>query len=391
LSVAWGALYLWVRSRAGLALPHRLEEAGAPLVERFAWAFQHSLAALFSLPAVAVPHATLVTTAALVIVVLAAVMVTVDPRVRARVRERTSWIAWGACWFVGATATLMAVHPIWAPNRSGYGSLGFAIVLAGALGAAGPLLLGGLVTLRLVAFGLAPPPPPNITVTPRETGAFMDFERLVRLQRLMRGTRRILQEHHPDLPPGSGVGQVYMPRLAEYAFGGDRALQVWYRDTTLRWVRLADFIANPETKLATFVEFEGLEERQFALVDPDAMRHLVRATTHQSTRDWNGAMKELALADSIETNPAAVEFRGTIAGQRAVSLLGLGRWEAAEREAQRGIELWSSNPDAHYALAFLWYRQGRIEEARAEALKTLRSASDHEGARALIDRIDRAR
>ena len=58
---------------------------------------------------------------------------------------------WGLAWFLAASATLAPIYPIWAPNRSGYGSLGLGAALAGLAGAAHPLLLGALVARTLPA------------------------------------------------------------------------------------------------------------------------------------------------------------------------------------------------------------------------------------------------
>jgi hypothetical protein len=52
------------------------------------------------------------------------------------------------------------------------------------------------------------------------------------------------------------VGQHYLPEATQYALGGQRALQVWYRDTTLRWVRFEHVSAHREMPLVTIVEFQ---------------------------------------------------------------------------------------------------------------------------------------
>ena len=46
---------------------------------------------------------------------------------------------------------------------------------------------------------------------------------------------------------------------ATYAFGGDRALQVWYRDTTLHWITYQQFARHPETRVATIMAVLGVD------------------------------------------------------------------------------------------------------------------------------------
>ena len=93
------------------------------------------------------------------------------------------------------------------------------------MGAAHPGLVAGLVALRLAAFAASPGTPLIVTAKAPQTGAFVDFEHLVRLQRLMRDTRQALKERYPTLPAGSAASYYYLPPGTEYAFGGHKALQ----------------------------------------------------------------------------------------------------------------------------------------------------------------------
>jgi hypothetical protein len=394
LALLWGVAYLFVRRHAGLELPHGLEtsagNAASPLSDRLGWACWNSLRALFSLPAVSTPRDVGLAAVSVLLVVGAAACLALVARSRARLKSQMPWVVWGAGWFLGASATLAAVHPFWAPNRSIYGGIGFGIVVAPLLGAAHPVLLAGLVALRLAAFAMSPGPPAAVSITAPNTGAFVDFEHVVRLQRLMVETRGLLESRYPTLPRGGSVGQFFMPWFAEYAYGGDKALRVWYRDSTLRWVRFEDFQKHRQTPITTIVEYGAYPRPHLALVSPEAMRHKLASNTLLVQGAWRQALVELERADSLQRDPAAREFLGLVAGARAVALIGLEQYEAAEAEARRGIALLPTEPNAHMALGWAYYHQNRLAEALAESDTALSVTPDHPGALSLRDEIRRS-
>src|SRR6185503_7383777 len=127
---------------------------------------------------------------------------------------------------------------------------------------------------------LSPPPSTSISIEAPQTGAFVDFERLTRLQQLMVEIRTPLKARFPTLPRGSRIAQNYLPLNATYALGGSNALQVWYGDTTLRWVSSNEESSLPDPTLRTIVEFQPEQPRAIALVDPPAMRALIRGNAY---------------------------------------------------------------------------------------------------------------
>lgn len=368
-AAAWAAAYLTIRHRSGLALPHDLEHAagtvGIPWVTRMGWSVVNSLRALFSLPAVRVPGdwALSVAGVALLLAVLGAMLVRREAR--AVIARSFMLPLWGLAWFLACSGTLTVVFPMWMPNRSGFGSLGFGALCAGLLGAAHPVLPALLVALRLTTFAIAPAAPTTITPVAPETGAFMDFQHLVRLQLLMRETRATLTTTYPRLPHGAIVGQHYLPRHAEYAYGGDKALQVWYADTSLRWVTFAEFSAHRELPLSTLIEFQSSGHPQLARVDADAMRCYLIGMDHMNRFEWAPALEQLARADSLQDDAGARVFLGAVAGQRAGALMVLGRADEALSEARRGLKLWRENTGAYFVIASLEYGRGNLFVAEA--------------------------
>jgi len=385
LASAWAAAYLVVRRQAGLELPHGLEPDAADLLltapARLAWAVENSLRATMSLPWTRTGPDALVT---ILLAALAGVVVwrlVTDASARLRARARIPWAAWGISWFALATAALAVVHPYWQPNRSAFGSLGTGVAAVAVLGSAHPALPGVLVAARLAMLALSPGPPRSVTFIAPETGAFMDFEKLVRLERLMASTRSALESRFPSLPRGARVAHHRLPRLTSYAFGGDRALQVWYRDSTLRWVPLKELaIRQDMMNVATILEFQDHGPRPIVLLEVEAVRRLMKANELYGARRPREALVELREAERLEPGPDAVVFRSMVAGRRALSLVDLGAHEQAEHEAQRCLGLLRDNADGHLVLALLWGDRGLFTEAEAQVDTVLRIEPEYPGA-----------
>jgi hypothetical protein len=343
VTAAWALAYLAIRRAAHLHLPHDLESnplvLSTPMWMRFAWAGSNCLRAMASLPAIPVPRQAAIGLAIAGILIAALVLFGVNDPARRRAVNARPWVAWGLIWFALATATLMAIFPIWAPNRSLFGSVGFGIALAAMLDAAHPALLASLVAVRVAAFVVAPGASAQLTVGPPETGAFMDFEHLSRLQRLMRETRRALHARYPVLPHGAGIGYNNLPRGAEYAYGGDHALQVWYADTTLRWVRHEAYAADTTIPILTVVQFQVLHEPPIVLLDTAAERAMVRGLAHLEAARWDAGEAALREAESTLTEPRAIVFRATIHSLRATAADHREDHAGAVREARLALAL----------------------------------------------------
>jgi hypothetical protein len=371
LVALWAAAYLLVRRRLALALPHGLEAHLTPRLflepVRYAWALAGTLRALVSLPMFAAPYEWLVLSGALLVLGAAGVVLATSAPARARLAAHRGALAAGAAWFVLATGTLLSVYPVWSPERVVYASLGLGMALTLTLWAAHPALPWALVALRLATFALAPGAPARSARDVPEHGAFVDFERLAWLQRLTSETRTLLLSRIPRLPHGAVIGQLHRPQRAAYAFAGDRSLQVWYRDTTVRWLdwERADWRSDPGP--VTIVDFLGSPARPFALVRPEAMRHYTAAAPFKERAAWPQALAELDSADATQDDRDAWGFLGMVAGRRALCELGTNDVSAGERSARRGLTLMPENGDARYALAEALAGSGRLAEARAHA------------------------
>lgn len=370
--LVWGLAYRAVISHAHLLLAPAAVQGSREVsaAAKFVWAAWNSVRASFSLPVAGLGNPPAwnlpVLLAAIVLIIGAAVAALIDRGVRERVKNGGGWIAWGGAWFLAASVALTQVHPAWAPYRSAFGGIGLGIALVALVAAVSPWLIAALVALRLVAFALSPGPPATITEMPAAQGADFDFERLVRLGRIAAETRDALQKGGVRPAPGSDILMHNPPYLTGYAFAGDKAVQVWYRDSTLHWPAIDRYVARPGAPLAAVVEYEPRSTPQMVVVEPAAMLALLRATRLMSTGAWDSVLVELDLADSLERDPAARVFHGFVAGKRSAALARFGRYDLAEREGLRSLALWRNAPDARLTLAGVWALQGRLAEAEAE-------------------------
>ena len=364
-----------------------LDGFGADWLGRYVWATAGSLRAMFSLSAAHSHWDGAFAGAVLCIAATAVTRLIGSSAARARFSRIAPVAVGGMLWTAVATAPLVTVYPVWSPQRVAFNSIGLGFALGGTLGAAHPALLGALVALRLTLFALSPGPPAGVSMVPAESGAFVDFEQLVRLQRLMAETRTLLSSHFGRLPHGAAVVQHNLPRVTFYAFSGDRALQVWYRDTTLRWVSFDAFRREPGQNVATIVEWQPTGTPQVATVAPYAMRALVRASDFIARRQWTLALAELGRADSLQSDSTAGVFLGTVASKRALGLVSMGLYADAERSAIAGLRRWPENPDSRFALAQVRIARGLLGEAETQ-LDSLLAVYPHDrGAMELREQV----
>lgn len=350
----WGFAYVAVRSRFALALPHGLESGLSPALllqpQRYGWAIAGTLRALVSLPMRAAAHEPLVVVAALLVLGAAGVAFATDAKARARLAGARRVIVSGLAWGVLASATLLTVYPVWSPERVVYAAIGPGLALTALLAAAHPLLPVALLALRLATFATAPAAPPRVTLSPPETGAFVDFERLARLQRLMLEARTTLRREFPTLPRGAGVAMLHPPFMADYA-AGDKALQVWYRDSTVRWIKWEPMAASEGRNVHGALEFQADATPSFRRIEPQALRLLFVAGGLERESRYAEAVDTLARADSLQRDREAHHMLGRILGLRAWCLGGAGRVREAEALARQSLAISPENADGHLAMS----------------------------------------
>jgi len=393
LVAAWGIVYAWIHARAGLTWPHA--PAGVPDASwpaRGAWALLNSGRAAMSLPPDRVRLDPFVI-AAIIAGAFAVAATAVAPAARARLARAMPWAGFGLAWYAACIVGLAPTYPDWLASRGAFAAIGLGVALAAVTGAAHPALAAALFTLRLALFAMSPGPPAGVSNLAVERGSLLDFPKLVRLQRMMRDTRRALHTQHPRLPANAEVGLYNLPWGAQYAFGGDQSLEAWYGDSTLRWISPSVFTLHPNTPLVSIVEFEMYANPCVVLLEPAAMREVMMAIQIGNQGDWVAGLERLARADSLEPDTAARAFRGQVSGVRAVAFAYLGRLDEAEREARRSTRFYPRHPYAHLALGTIAFRRGRLAEADAEVDTILDAQPDYVPAfrlRAAIQKVESA-
>ena len=330
--LAWGLASLAVRHAAGLSLPHHLlaspEATHTGWPAKLAWAFHGSLRAAASQPRIPAPGDAGVAVATLLLAGVAGMVFAFHRPARLRLRHVAPWAAWGLAWFALATTTLAPLFPAWQSNRAHFGDVGLGIGATAVLAAAHPALAGALVAGRLVMLESAPRAVAVVTDSLPETGAFMDWPHLTRLQRFLRAARRTLAARYPTLPHGAIVVQENLPHQLEYALGGDRALQAWYRDPSLRWMRFDAFRDSLSTPITVIVQGEGGRDPMVALVEPEAVRLLLEARPLMQADRYADALVLLDRADSLQRDTNAVKYRATSDTWRAYA------WVMARRDSE---------------------------------------------------------
>jgi hypothetical protein len=390
--VGWALAYQWVRAHAGLELPHGIERdpavLAAPFAERLRWALWNSLRAAFSLSLTRGPQDGPGLAAGALILAASIVVLARSARARARLAATRGWIVWGTAWCVLAWASVASIFPLWAPNRSQLGSLGLGAAGVALTAAAHPALAAALVVTRIGLLASGPATPPTITREPDRRGAFMDYTRLVRLQRLMRATRRALADRFPTLPRRATVVRHNLPLGAEYAFGGSHALQVWYRDSTLACVSYDDFVATPGRGVTAFVSYQADHEPEVVVLDPEAIRAQAIGLDHLREGRWLASLDALHRADSLQRDRRAAVFLGDLAGRRAYDLAQLARWAEAEVEARAALAAAREDVGARYVIALVLAARRDLMSSRAELDTLLAMRPGHRDALELLVLVD---
>ena len=368
--LAWGLASLAVRHAARLELPRHLlaspEAARTSWPARLGWALHGSLRAATSLPRIPVPGDPGVLAATLLLGAAAGLVFALHRPARARLRRAAPWAAWGLAWFALATATLAPLFPAWQTNRAHFGGVGLGIGTAAVLGAAHPALAGAFVAGRLVMLERAPRAVSVVNDSLPETGAFMDWPHLTRLQRFLRAARRTLAARYPTLPRGAIVVQENLPHQLEYALGGDRALQAWYRDPSLHWMRFDAFRDSLETPATVIVQGEDGRAHEVALVEPEAVRLLLRARPLIQAERYSEALALIDRADSLQRDTNAVKYRVTSGGWRAYAWVETGRDSEGVVLARRVLALDPQHLLGHQVLALGLANRGDLLGALRE-------------------------
>jgi tetratricopeptide (TPR) repeat protein len=210
----------------------------------------------------------------------------------------------------------------------------------------------------------------------------MDFEQLTRLQRFMSETRQALRAGYPTAAPHATLIEMNLPRGLIYALGGDRAVQAWYRDSTLKMANFSALADDSALVTVAGVQYQPSGTSQVVLLSPDAMRAQDQAYRALRFHRWLESVAAVDRADSLTPDPRYVIFHGNNAGYRAFAWLQMGRAQEAEAESRRALSLDPLDRNGLLTLASALAGRGRLDEALVQVEHLLRidpgqkSASD---------------
>jgi len=265
------------------------------------------------------------------------------------------WSAWGAGWFVAGAAPLALFLPDWASFRSVLPAAGLGVALVAPLALASARWLIPLGVVRLCALLFAVQPSPRIGQDVSAEGDALGFPRLAQMQRMVHGVRGTLGALAPSLPKGARVMREGWPLMTGVAFGGDRSLSAWYRDTTLHWVGRESLTQGDAGLPAAMVEFEPFHLPQFSGVNAEAIRLAAAGERELNAQHWAAALPLLDRAEARQRDTTAAGFRASLAGARAYCLIEMDRVDEAEAQARiaMGRDINTSNGRFIFAQARL--------------------------------------
>jgi hypothetical protein len=385
--LAWWLVHEWVSRRAGLLPPPAAAVPGgvpARLAQgiwalRGVWLDGLSVRDPASVTAAWMPWAVLLAIAP------ALALAATTASGRARFTAALPWLGWGALLAGIATLPLATFMPAWSSHRSVIPALGLGIALIALLRAAPPAWLGVLTGLRLVALLTAPIAAERIGMS--GSNVEFDFARLTTLQRLAHDVRGTLRAAHPTLPRHARIARNQWPRGTLFAFQDPRAFQVWYRDSTLRVIEMAEVRTHPLDSLDAIVEFEPYRTPQVALIAPAALRRVLMAADSLVQNRDEAALALLADFERLQPDTSCAVFMATALTVRAGALLELRRDAEAYATIQRALGYYPLEANAHRLLSEYHRINGRLGPAIAELREQLRLFPHDTDAQRLLDQM----
>ncbi len=383
----WWLAHEWVSRRAGLLPPPHAASAGgaAGLLAKAGWAARGVWLDALSVRDPGAVTAAWMPWAVLLVLAPTLTLVATLPSGRQRLRSALPWLGWSVVWTGIATIPLATFMPAWSSHRSVIPAVGLGVALVALLRAAPPALLAVLTGLRLVALLTGPVAPERIGIT--GSNVEFDFARLSTLQRLAHQVRATLVAAYPTLPRGAHLARNQWPRGTLFAFQDPRAFQVWYRDTTLRVIEMAEVRAHPLDPLAAIVEFEPHRSPQVAMISPVALRHMLLAADSLRNGRDEAALALLADFEKLQPDTSCAVFIATGLTIRAGALLELRRDEEAVATLRRALEYYPLVASAHRMMSEYWRAHGQVEPAIRELQEQVRLYPGDAGARAELDQL----
>lgn len=285
-----------------------------------------------------------------------------DRAARRRLRASSPWLAGAALWFVLGVVPLALLLQEWSSWRIGVACLGFAFLAIGLLALARPWLVTGFVAVQTVALLVALPAPNRIIKNTPPTTSVIGFVKLVRLQRVVDGARRALFASYPTLKKGADVGYWSRVAMTEVGFEREKAIRVWYGDSTITWRWLWSG-AKPALYPDVALTFEAAGTRPTVILLPHTMDLVRSATDAFLNKRFAEADSLLLLVESAQ-NPSSVELTAWVLLRRSHVAYNTGHYVRADSLNELLGEITSDGANYCGMKAALLLQQHNTEECR---------------------------
>ncbi len=300
-------------------------------------------------------------------------------------RLRPTWpiLVGSAVWFLAGSAPLVFVLPDWNGWRGSLASMGLGVFLTVLLGSVQNWLAWALVGLRALALLITPPALPTVGDLPPATASDMSFLRLVRLQRVVGSTRRVLLDRYPRLPPGALLRYWHMPRLSIVGFQGSLAPRVWYGDSTISWEAFGGRERGLGSPADAVVEYyHSHRSRPARVVELRAIRLAARGD--RALREGRLQQADSLYSAALQAQvPASVPLATTILRAQVVIAYQL-KDDARAGSLNRAVANLTGETASYYEmLALLALRRGDRRGATEALRRCLDLNPRHEGGRAI--------
>lgn len=293
----------------------------------------------------------------------------------------------GASWFAVASLPLALVGHHYSAYYVTFAAVGFALVV-GALLARVPVWLAAVLVVGAVWLDAGA----NATRTFRSyedvlgvsdfTAARMDF-----VAGYLRALERALRADPPA--PGTRVTISHAPRYVAFATGANRALWVWFRDTTLTLEYLTSY-QRGDGRPRMFLRYVERAQR-FDPVSPAFIDAVVEGEEALAAGDAARAKPSLERALSLAGTAGYDDERVELLVELGAACRRLNDAGGARRAWMTALAAEPGHVTALLNLTALAGSEGRFDEARGWVTRALGASPDHPEALLLLARVERAR
>ena len=244
-----------------------------------------------------------------------------------RLRRSWVWLTGAGLWFVLGVMPLALLLEEWSSWRIGVACLGLAFLAIGFLALARSWLAAAFIAVQAVTLLVAWPAPNRILKDTPFSTSRIGFVRLVRLERVVDGARRAIFISYPTLKKGADVAYWSRVAMTEVGFEREKAIRVWYGDSTITWRWLWSGLP-PRLYSDVALTFEAAGTRPTVILKPitmDLVRKATDAFTHQRFAEADSLLQLIERTQK----PESVELSAWVLLRQSHVAYNTGQYERA--------------------------------------------------------------